>query len=149
MLPQLRGDDALSLKGALSLGGALGPGDARLALEARHKVRLQFFDDAEYDALFAREAELDRYTLARLEIERNTQLSPEQRAQALQAADDELSAERRAERSAATEHMAAAAQTAAFNATNADERTRYAARAAGARVRVVRRARPAVVVLAG
>ena len=106
------------------------PRALRDALEARHKVRLQFFDDAEYDALFAREAELDRYTLARLEIERNTQLSPEQRAQALQAADNELSAERRAERSAATEHMAAAAQTAAFNATNADERTRYAARSA-------------------
>ena len=106
------------------------PRALRDALEARHKVRLQFFDDAEYDALFAREADLDRYTLARLEIERNTQLSPEQRAQALQAADNELSAERRAERSAATEHMAAAAQTAAFNASNADERTRYAARSA-------------------
>ena len=104
------------------------PRALRDALEARHKVRLQFFDDAEYDALFAREADLDRYTLARLEIERNTQLSPEQRAQALQAADNELSTERRAERSAATEHMAAAAQTAAFNASNADERTRYAAR---------------------
>ena len=104
------------------------PRALRDALEARHKVRLQFFDDAEYDALFAREADLDRYTLARLEIERNTQLSPEQRAQALQAADNELSAERRAERSAATEHMTAAAQTAAFNASNADERTRYAAR---------------------
>ena len=86
------------------------PHALRYALEARHKVRLQFFDDAEYDALFAREADLDRYTLARLEIERNTQLSPEQRAQALQAADNELSAERRAERSAATQHMTAAAQ---------------------------------------
>ncbi|MDD2176739.1 lipase secretion chaperone [Acidovorax sp. D2M1] len=104
------------------------PRALRDALEARHKVRLQFFDDAEYDALFAREADLDRYTLARLEIARNPQLSPEQRAQALQAADNELSTERRAERSAATEHMAAAAQTAAFNAGNADERTRYAAR---------------------
>ena len=106
------------------------PRALRDALDARHKVRLQFFDDAEYDALFAREADLDRYTLARLEIERNTQLSPEQRAQALQAADNELSAERRAERSAATEHMAATAQTAALNASNADERTRYAARSA-------------------
>jgi len=106
------------------------PRALRDALEARHKVRLQFFDDAEYDALFAREADLDRYTLARLEIERNTQLSPEQRAQALQAADNELSTERRAERSAATAHMAAAAQTAAFNASNADERSRYATRSA-------------------
>ena len=34
------------------------------------------------------------------------------------------------ERSAATQHMTAGAQTAAFNASNADERTRYAARSA-------------------
>ena len=106
------------------------PRALRDALEARHKVRLQFFDDTEYDALFAREADLDRYTLARLEIARNTQLSPEQRAQALQTADNELSAERRAERRATTEHLAAAAQTDAFNASNADERTRHAARSA-------------------
>lgn len=106
------------------------PRALRDALEARHKVRLQFFDDAEYDALFAREAELDRYTLARLEIERNTQLSPEQRAQALQQAERELSPERHAERSAATEHLAAAAQTAAFNTQNADAYTRHTARSA-------------------
>lgn len=106
------------------------PRALRDALEARHKVRQQFFDDTEYDALFAREAELDRYTLARLEIARNTQLTPDQRAQALQAAEHELSTERRAERNAATEHMVVAAQTAAFNASNADERTRHATRSA-------------------
>jgi lipase chaperone LimK len=106
------------------------PRAVRNALEARHKVRLQYFDGAEYDALFAREAELDRYTLARLEIARNTELTPEQRAQALQAADSELPQQRRAERSAATEHMTAAAQTAAFNAQNADPHTRHAARSA-------------------
>jgi lipase chaperone LimK len=106
------------------------PRAVRDALEARHKVRLQYFEGAEYDALFAREAELDRYTLARLEIARNIQLTPEQRAQALQAADSELPQQRRAERSAATEHMTAAAQTAAFNAQNADPHTRHAARSA-------------------
>ncbi|WP_236749214.1 lipase secretion chaperone [Acidovorax carolinensis] len=106
------------------------PRAVRDALEARHKARLQFFDGAEYDALFAREAELDRYTLARLEIARNIQLTPEQRAQALQAADSELSQEHRTGRSAATEHMAAAAQTAAFNTQNADPYTRHAARSA-------------------
>lgn len=74
------------------------PRALRDALQARQQVRLQFFDSAEYDALFAREAELDRYTLARLEIARNTALTPEQRAQALQAADNALPAERRAER---------------------------------------------------
>jgi len=106
------------------------PRALRDAMDARHTVRLQFFDGAEYDALFAREAELDRYTLARLEAARNPQLTAEQRAQALQAADSELSPERRAERSAATEHLAAAAQTAAFNAQNADDHTRHAARSA-------------------
>lgn len=106
------------------------PSALRNALEARQKVRSQFFDDAEYDALFAREAELDRYTLARLEVTRNTQLSAEQRTQALQDAEAELSPQRRAERNAATAHMAAAEQTASFNAQNTDERTRHTVRAA-------------------
>jgi lipase chaperone LimK len=106
------------------------PGALREALEARHKVRQQFFDGPEHDALFAREAELDRYTLARLEIARNTQLTAEQRAQALRDAENELPAVRRAERAATTEHLNAAAQTAAFNAQNTDERTRHAARSA-------------------
>ena len=106
------------------------PRALRDAMDARHKVRLKLFDGAEYDALFAREAELDRYTLARLEAARNTQLTPEQRTQALQQAERELSSERRAERSAATEHLAAAAQTAAFNTQNADDYTRHAARSA-------------------
>lgn len=106
------------------------PGALREALEARHKVRQQFFDGDEYDALFAREADLDRYTLARLEIARNTALTPEQRAKALRDAEAELPADRRAERSAATAHMDAAAQTAAFNAQNTDDPTRHAARAA-------------------
>ncbi|CAN7211568.1 lipase chaperone [Acidovorax sp. LjRoot74] len=106
------------------------PRALRKAMDARHKVRAQFFDGAEYDALFAREAELDRYTLARLEVAYNTQLSPEQRSQALQQAERELSPERRTERSAATEHLAAAAQTAAFNNQNADAYTRHTARSA-------------------
>lgn len=106
------------------------PTSLRQALEARHQVRRQFFDGAEHDALFAREAELDRYTLARLEIERNPRLTTEQRTQALRDAENELPAERRAERAAATAHLNAAAQTAAFNAQNTDERTRHAVRSA-------------------
>ncbi len=106
------------------------PQALRESLEARHKIRQQFFDGPEHDALFAREADLDRYTLARLEIARNTQLTAEQRAQALRQADSELPEARRAERAATTEHMNAAAQTAAFNAQNTDERTRHAARSA-------------------
>ncbi len=106
------------------------PRALRDTFEARKKIRLQFFDSAEYNALFAREAELDRYTLARLEIARNSELTPEQRIQALQAADHELSKQHLAQRNASIEHMAAAAQTDAFNTHNTDSHTRYAARSA-------------------
>lgn len=106
------------------------PHALRESLQARHKARMQFFDGPEYDALFAREADLDRYTLARLEIAQNAGMTAEQRAQALRDAENELPAARRAERAEATAHMTAAAQTAAFNAQNADAYTRHAARSA-------------------
>jgi len=109
------------------------PGDPRAlreALEARQKVRQQHFQEEEYDALFAQEAELDRYTLARLEIARNTQLTQQERASALRAAESELAPERRAERTAATAHMDAAAQTAAFNAQGVGDFQRHMARSA-------------------
>lgn len=106
------------------------PAALRDALQARQKARLQYFDGPEHDALFAREAELDRYTLARLEIARNSGLTDAQRHQALRDAESELPAARRAERAAAAEPMIAAAQTAAFDAQNTDERTRHALRSA-------------------
>ena len=106
------------------------PAALREALQARHRVRQQFFDGPEYEALFAREADLDRYTLARMEIAHNAGLTPEQRAQALRDADNELPEARRAERAEATAHLDAAAQTAVFNARNTDERTRHAERSA-------------------
>lgn len=109
------------------------PGDPRAlrdAVEARQKIRQQHFQDEEYDALFAQEAELDRYTLTRMEIARNTQLTQQQRDSALRAAESELAPERRAERAAATAHMDAAAQTAAFNAQGVGDVQRHAARSA-------------------
>lgn len=106
------------------------PAAVREGMEARQRIRQQFFQDAEYDALFASEAELDRYTLARLEIARHPGLSATQREQALAAAQAELSPQRRAERDAATTHLAVAAQTDAFNAQGVDERARHAARSA-------------------
>ncbi len=106
------------------------PHALRESLQARYKVRMQFFDGPEYDALFAREADLDRYTLARLEIAQNAGMTTEQRVQALRDVENELPAARRAERAEATAHMTVAAQTAAFNAQNADAYTRHAARSA-------------------
>ncbi len=120
----------------VALGALTAPRDAsdpralRDAMEARQRIRQQYFQDDEYDALFAQEAELDRYTLARLEVARNTALTPQQRADALRAAESELAPERRAERAAATAHMDAAAQTAAFNAQGVGDHQRHAARSA-------------------
>jgi len=106
------------------------PRGLREAMEARQKVRRQYFDADEYDALFAREAELDQYMLARLEIERNTALTPAQKRSALQDAEAGLGAEQRAQRAEAVAHMGAAQQTAAFNARGTDDRTRHAERSA-------------------
>lgn len=100
------------------------------AMEARRTVRLQYFDGDEYDALFAREAELDQHMLARLEIERNSALTAEQKRTALQDAEAGLSTEQRAQRAEAVAHVGVAEQTAAFNAQAVDERTRHAQRSA-------------------
>lgn len=120
----------------VALGGLSAPRDPsdpralRDAMEARQKIRQQHFQDEEYDALFAQEAELDRYTLARLEIARNTQLTPQQRSDALRATESELAPERRIERATATAHVDAAAQTAAFNAQGVSDLQRHTARSA-------------------
>lgn len=106
------------------------PRGLREAMEARQKVRRQYFDADEYDALFAREAELDQYMLARLEIERNGTLTAEQKHTALKDAETGLSAEQRAQRAEAVAHVGVAEQTAAFNAQAVDERTRHAQRSA-------------------
>jgi len=106
------------------------PRTLRNALEARQKVRLQYFDSDEFDALFAQEMTLDQSMLARLEIERNNQLTPEQKRRALQAAEEMLDPAQRALRAEAVVHVGVAQQTAAFNAQGIDESTRHALRSA-------------------
>lgn len=106
------------------------PRALREAMEARQKVRSQYFDGEEHEALFAHEYELDQYTLARLEIERNTTLTPEQKRAALQDTEATLPPEQRSLRAEAVAHVGAAEQTAAFNAQGVDERTRHAQRSA-------------------
>ena len=51
----------------------------------------EFFDGDEFDALFSQDLALDEYMLARLEIERNSALTPEQKRSALQEAEQALS----------------------------------------------------------
>lgn len=106
------------------------PRTLRNALEARQKVRLQYFDGDEFDALFAQEMTLDQSMLARLEIERNSQLTPEQKRSALQATEEMLDPAQRALRAEAVVHVGVAQQTAAFNAQGIDDSTRHALRSA-------------------
>ncbi len=106
------------------------PRALRDALAARQKVRLQHFDDDEYDALFAQEMTLDQSMLARLEIERNRQLTPEQKRSALQSTEAMLDPAEQALRAEAVVHVGVAQQTAAFNAQGVDDATRHALRSA-------------------
>jgi len=109
------------------------PGDPhalRAAIDARQRIREQHFAGEEYRALFAQEEELDRYTLARLEIARNTAWTQEQKTAALRDAEHELGAAQRAARADAVAHLGVAAQTAAFDARGVGERERYTQRQA-------------------
>jgi lipase chaperone LimK len=109
------------------------PGDPRAlrsALEARQRIRAKHFSADEYAALFGQEEELDRFTLARLEIERNDALTAAQKAAALRDAERELSEAQRALRAEAMAQVAVAAQTAAFDAARATDHERYAQRRA-------------------
>ena len=118
----------------VALGAVKPPADTgdpralRNALAARLRVREKFFNADEHRALFAQEEELDRFTLMRLEIERNTQLSDAQKASALRDAERELSDSQRALRAEVVAQVGVAAQTAAFDAANASEQERYAQR---------------------
>lgn len=109
------------------------PGDAqglRSAVEARQRVREAHFDADELAALFAGEDALDRYTLARLEIQRHPTLTPDQKQAALREAEQELPPAERSARADAQAHLALADQTAAFDAQGLDERQRHAQRSA-------------------
>lgn len=109
---------------------ATDPRALRDVLQARDALRRQYFDESEFDALFADQQALDRYTLARLEIERNPDLTAEQRRQALAGTETELDPQQRAERAQSVVQEAVGAQTAAFNAAGTDDRTRFAQRSA-------------------
>ena len=101
------------------------PRALRAALEARQSARQRHFSGDEYEALFAEEARLDSYTLARIEIERNSTLSAAQKQAALKDNERELGDAQRAQRDQATVHMNVAAQTAALQATGASDIERF------------------------
>ena len=104
------------------------PEALRVAVDARQRMREHYFSPDEYAALFAQEEELDRFTLARLEIERNPDLSASQKAAAVRDAERDLSDSQRAARADAVAHVAVAEQSAAFEASGVGEHERYAQR---------------------
>ena len=106
------------------------PSAMRAALQARDRVRQQYFSADEYEALFAQDERLDRYTLARLSIERQTQLSAEQKKAALDVAAQGLSDSQRTQRSAAVQHLDVQTQTAVFDSRNTSASERHAQRSA-------------------
>lgn len=106
------------------------PTALRNSLNARERLRERYFAPEEHEALFERESALDRYTLARLEIQHNTGLTKEEKARALKDTEAELPPEQRADRAHAMAHLGAAAQTQDFEARSVDERTRYQLRSA-------------------
>ena len=55
------------------------PTALRNSLNARERLRERYFAPEEHEALFARESALDRYTLARLEIQHNNGLTEEEK----------------------------------------------------------------------
>lgn len=106
------------------------PDALRTALLARAQLRDRHFTPAEYEALFAKEEALDRYTQTQMDIARQTQLSPAQRQAALQEAERILSPQVQAERADSQRHLAVGAQTAAMDAQGTSERERYTQRSA-------------------
>ena len=120
----------------VALGGLKPPTDPgdpralRAALDARQQAREQHFTSEEYETLFAQEARLDRYTVARIEIERNSALTTPQKQAALKDAKRGLSDAQRTERDAATAHINVASQTSGFDAQGTTANERYAQRRA-------------------
>ncbi|WCM89134.1 lipase secretion chaperone [Acidovorax sp. NCPPB 3576] len=106
------------------------PHALRLALAARQKVRMAAFEPDEYQALFAEDAAMDQYLLARMEIERDPSLTADQKSVALQQAEGTLGPALQAQRAEAAAHVGVARQTAAFDAQGMDATARFTARSA-------------------
>ncbi|WP_261212545.1 lipase secretion chaperone [Variovorax sp. CY25R-8] len=117
--------------GALQLPADLGdPRALRDTVEARRRVREQHFMPDEYQALFGADDDFDRYSLARLEIERNTGLTPAQRQAALEDNERSLGETQRAQRAQTVAQLQVASQTAALEARGASDQERFAERSA-------------------
>lgn len=101
----------------------------RHVFETRKGIREAHFSAEEYEILFARDDRLDRYTIARLEIQADAKLTAEQRNEALTRAANELTPEERRERAASQLPLALQRQTESFDAAQVSDEARFATRA--------------------
>ena len=107
------------------------PRALRMAIDARQRAREIYFSPEEYQALFAQEDALDRFTVARLEIERNSELTPAQKKEALAEAErDELDDGQRLARREAVAHVGVAELTDRFEAQGVGPHERFQQRSA-------------------
>ena len=115
------------------LGAPTDPNDPsamRSALQARQRIRQRHFAPEEYEALFGQDERLDQFTLARLEVERQTGSTDLQKRAALQTAEQALDPAQRAQRAEAVAHLGVQSQTAAFESAGASAPERFAQRSA-------------------
>ena len=106
------------------------PSAMRSALQARQRIRQRHFAPEEYEALFGQDERLDQFTLARLEVERQTGSTDLQKRAALQTAEQALDPAQRAQRAEAVAHLGVQSQTAAFESAGASAPERFAQRSA-------------------
>lgn len=106
------------------------PSAMRSALQARQRIRQRHFAPEEYEALFGQDERLDQFTLARLEVERQTGSTDLQKRAALQTAEQALDPAQRAQRAEAVAHLGVQSQTAVFESAGASAPERFAQRSA-------------------
>ncbi|WP_295984864.1 lipase secretion chaperone [uncultured Variovorax sp.] len=114
---------ALEALPAASIGD---PAGLRRILDARAGIRSHYFAPEEVEGLFGAEEKFDRFSVEKLEIERNANLTAEQKRQALAKTEETwLTPEQRADRIASVAQLAVGEQTAALEARGASPQERF------------------------
>ena len=83
-------DDVAALDSPVTPGQGIDPAQLRAQKEQLAAIRAGRFDAIANEAFFAEEEAYDRYTLARLEVMQNENLSPDERASRLAALESQL-----------------------------------------------------------
>lgn len=102
------------------------PAGLRRILDARAGIRSRYFAPEEVAGLFGADEKFDRFSVEKLEIERNASLTAEQKRQALAKTEETwLTPEQRADRVASVAQLAVGEQTAALEARGASPQERF------------------------